>query len=155
MISVWRIDKARRSPEESFSGEGAALQGGRWNQPGTRMVYASGSLSLAAMEKFVHMGDEGRGIKLVSYQIDIPAGLVDELMPEDLPSDWKALAAPRSTMEVGTQWTTAASSPVLKVPSVIIETEHNYLINSVHPDFKRLKISLPKPFQLDPRMWKK
>lgn len=155
MITVWRIDKARRSPEDSFSGEGAALEGGRWNPPGTRIVYAAGSLSLAAMEKFVHLGDEGRSLRFVSYQIGIPSRLrVEELRRLDLPGDWKAVPAPQSTLDIGARWAAEARSPVLKVPSVIIETEHNFLLNPLHLDFKRIRIAPAKPFQLDPRLWK-
>lgn len=119
------------------------------------MVYAAESLSLAAMEKFVHLGDEGRALSLVSYRIDIPADLrIDELKRKDLPTDWKAVPAPQSTKDIGTGWVNKTPSSAFKVPSVIIEAEHNYLLNPLHSDFKRLKISAPEPFPLDPRMWK-
>ena len=36
-------------------GEGARLNGGRWNSPGTTVVYTSGSLALAALENLVHL----------------------------------------------------------------------------------------------------
>jgi RES domain-containing protein len=118
------------------------------------MVYTSETLSLAAMEKFVNEGDEGRIVKLVSYRVDIPSHVrIGELKREHCPKDWKAVPAPRSTMDIGTQWAEGTQSAVLKVPSVVIETEHNFLLNPLHPDFKRLKISPPKPFKFDSRMW--
>ena len=156
MITVWRIDKAKRSKADSFSGQGAAMEGGRWNDPGIRMVYSAETLSLAAMEKFVHMGDEGRSVKFVSYRIDIPAVVrIEELKRSDLPKDWKSFPTPQSTMAIGSNWLKKAHSVVLKVPSVVIETEHNYLFNPLHADFKRLKIHRADPFSLDARMWKK
>ena len=119
------------------------------------MVYTSETLSLAAMEKFVNEGDEGRVVNFVSYRIAIPSHVrIEELKREDLPADWKAVPAPQSTMDIGTNWVEKAHSSVLKVPSVVIETEHNYLLNPIHPDFKRLKISAPKSFEFDSRMWK-
>lgn len=44
--------------------------------------------------------------------------------------------------------------PLMRVPSVIVPEEHNYLINLNHPDFKKLTIHLASPCSFDPRMWK-
>ena len=156
MIPVWRIDKTNRSKQESFSGKGAALEGGRWNKPGALFVYAAETLSLAALEKLVHMGDEGRGLALVSYEIEISSDIkIEELERKRLPHDWKTTPIPQSTQDIGTQWIEKAGSAIFKVPSVIIDTEHNYLLNPLHPDFKRLKISLAKPFRFDDRLRQK
>jgi len=38
-----------------LSGTGAFLYGGRWNKKGIRMLYTSGSLSLAALEIVVNL----------------------------------------------------------------------------------------------------
>ena len=155
MISAWRIDKATRSRESSFSGEGAALAGGRWNHPGARIVYAAEALSLAALEKFIHLGDEGRALKLVSYRIEIPSSVaIEEIKLKGLPDDWLSAPAPRATMDIGTRWARGAHTVVLKVPSAVIEGEYNYLLNPLHPDFKILKISTAQPFEFDARMWR-
>lgn len=155
MIAVWRIDKAKRSRQDSFSGNGAALEGGRWNHPGTRMVYAAETLSLAAMEKFVHMGDEGRSLRFAFYRIDIPADVrIEEVERKELPDDWRKSPVSEGAREIGTRWVVRAHSAVLKVPSVLIATEHNYLLNPLQPDFKRLKMSSPAPFRFDSRLWK-
>ena len=131
------------------------MEGGRWNKPGTRMVYAAETLSLAAIEKFVHMGDEGRSVKLVSYRIDIPADVgIEELKRSELPKDWKSFPTPQSTMAIGSNWVKKAHSVVLKVPSVVIEMEHNYLFNPLHADFNSLRIHHAELFSFDPRMWK-
>lgn len=156
MISAWRIDKALRSGPDVFSGEGGVRCPGRWNRLGTRIVYTTESLSLAAMEKFVHMGDEGRDIKFVSYEVVVPAEVkIRVLKLEDMPPGWKDIPAPRSTMDIGTAWISSSSTAVLKVPSVVIEDEYNFLLNPLHPGFKKIKISSPKPFRFDNRMWDK
>ena len=54
VLQAWRIDKAKRA-KTSFSGAGAALEGGRWNPPDFPMVYLSESLAMAALEKLVHL----------------------------------------------------------------------------------------------------
>ena len=153
MTVVWRLDKATRSQRDSFSGVGAAMEGGRWNRPGTRVVYAAQTLSLAAIEKFVHLGDESRPLSFVSYRIEIPTGVrMESIELRDLPRDWKAVPAPRSTMDIGTDWAKEGRSAVLRLPSVVIETEHNVLLNPLHADFRRLHVTRPTPFRFDLRM---
>lgn len=131
------------------------MEGGRWNHPGTRMVYTADTLALAAIEKFVHLGDEGRTLKFVYYRIDIPAHIrMEERRLQEMPADWKTHPAPQSTMDIGTRWVLDARSSILKLPSITIETGCNYLLNPLHPDFKRIAISSAKPFRFDSRMWK-
>ena len=62
---VWRICKRRRLPD-AFSGIGAEAHGGRWNNKGDRVVYTSTSLSLAALELFVHVAPDYIPVDLVS-----------------------------------------------------------------------------------------
>ncbi len=120
------------------------------------MVYTADTLALGAIEKFVHLGDEGRALRFLYYRIDIPANIrIEELKPQDMPTNWKANPAPRSTMDIGTQWGRDVRSAILKLPSVTIETGCNYLLNPLHPDFKRLVISSAKPFEFDARLWKR
>jgi RES domain-containing protein len=40
------------------------------------------------------------------------------------------------------------------VPSVIIPSERNFVLNPAHADFGRLTILPPQPFSFDSRMWK-
>ena len=61
MTSVWRILKEKYAGA-SFSGDSAALYPGRWNSDGVKMVYTAGSLSLSALELFVHLQNDGLGI---------------------------------------------------------------------------------------------
>lgn len=153
-MDLWRIDSVRRAPD-AFSGEGAYLNGGRWNLPGTRVVYASGSLALAALEKFVHLGPEALEMKFVYFKITVPAGLaVKALSRASLPADWGAVPVPRTAMNVGSAWAKAGVTAVLRVPSTVIPVESDYLINPAHPDFRKLKIAKPSLFCFDPRMWK-
>lgn len=41
---------------------------------------------------------------------------------------------------------------VLELPSVIVRTEPNYLLNPAHPGFQRIKAGKPTPFAFDPRL---
>jgi len=47
-LTAWRITK-REHTRNAFTGEGAREFGGRWNHPGTAVVYTAQSQSLAAL----------------------------------------------------------------------------------------------------------
>lgn len=154
MIAIWRIDKKRHSAS-SFSGEGAALYGGRWNPQGVRVVYASQTLALAALEKFVHLEGVAGGISFVSFRIDVPGSVkIKHVELSQLPKNWRGVPAPAATRELGLNWAKKNETALLRVPSTIIPSEYDYLINPLHADFNSLKISAPSPFSFDPRLWK-
>lgn len=152
MILAWRIAK-RAHAKTAFSGEGARIAGGRWNLPGDVMVYASSTLALAAMETFVHLGEEGLGIAFVYFRIEIPDS-VTIARCERAPRGWRAEPPREASMRYGSAWLRAGRSAVLDVPSAIVQVERNLLLNPLHPDFAKLVISRPKPFAFDSRMWK-
>ena len=56
MIAAWRLSKTRYAGT-AFDGEGARLNGGRWNSVGTRVAYASASIALATLEVLVGLQD--------------------------------------------------------------------------------------------------
>ncbi len=57
-----------------------------------------------------------------------------------------------TTREIGTKWATEKRSAVLAVPSVVIPSELNFVLNPEHPDFKRIRIASPIDFDFDPRL---
>jgi RES domain-containing protein len=69
-----------------------------------------------------------------------------------LPTDWRNNPAPESLKEIGSDWIAASRFAVLRVPSVIVQTEWNYLINSSHKDFQQIKIQWDHEFSLDHRL---
>ncbi len=155
MILAWRLDKASRTTAASFSGAGAQLAGGRWNHPGIAAVYASESLALAALEKFVHIQPEATRLALVAYKLEIPESVdIERLDVEKLPPDWREQPAARGTKDLGTVWLRAGRNAILKVPSAIVPAENNFLINPAHPHFRRIKIHPAQAFGFDTRMWK-
>jgi RES domain-containing protein len=84
----------------------------------------------------------------------IPVSLDEQLIEiaKHLPADWRQLPAPPSTREFGTQWVRQARSPVLQVPSLVVDGEFNYVLNPRHADFGQLKIGAPESFSFDPRL---
>ena len=154
MIQAWRLDKAKHA-KEAFSGEGARRVSGRWHHQGVPVVYASESLALSVLEKFVHLGFDASHIKLAYFKIEIPDSVaVEKLKTADLPDDWTAEPPRDSTKNIGSLWAKEARTAVLRVPSVLVPKSWNYLLNPSHRDFKKIRIGDPLPFDFDARMWK-
>jgi RES domain-containing protein len=155
-MNAWRLVRKRRLPD-AFTGEGARLGGGRWNHVGTPVVYVSETLSLSALELFIHFTrkDIKLSKSLLAVPVEIPDGLkVIEVSIKSLSSDWRVSPPSNSTKNIGTEWAQKGSSPVLRVPSAVIPDECNLLLNPKHGDFLKIKIGKPQPFRLDERMWK-
>lgn len=153
MLIVWRLVTARLA-DTAFSGEGARLYGGRWNRKGVPLVYAAGSQSLAMLEMLVQ--DEPLRARYVMIRVRIPREVrIRYLKIGDLPHDWRDLAAREQLQKIGTEWARKRTGAVLSVPSAVIPSESNYLLNPLHPDFKRIEIGKPEAFVTDVRLLKK
>lgn len=150
MRQAWRIVREKHAAT-AFTGEGAAVAGGRWNSRGCRVVYASGSASLAALETLVHLNPLIR-FRYVVFPIEFDEHLVEKVLPEALPADWRDEPPPPSTKRLGDQWVKEARSAVLELPSIIIPGESNYLLSTSHPDFTTIAIGKPELFTFDPRL---
>jgi RES domain-containing protein len=151
VTTAWRIVKARHAAN-AFDGEGASLEGGRWNAPGSPMVYTAGSAALAALEMLVHLG---RGATLPAYVLIACAfddTLVSRLDRSRLPAHWRSYPAPPELQLLGGEWLKRGTSPVLEVPSAVIPGEPNYLLNPRHRDFASITLSPPEPFEFDLRL---
>jgi RES domain-containing protein len=55
---------------------------------------------------------------------------------------------------IGERWLREPTSAVLSVPSFVIPTERNLILNPTHAYFARLVINRSEPFSFDPRMGK-
>jgi RES domain-containing protein len=152
VIRCWRLVKEKHA-STAFSGMGARLAGGRWNLAGDAAVYVSGTLSLAALELFVHLGPRSTAaFGLVGIPVEIPAQLISE--PPSLPKNWRAQPPPSTTRILGSEWLRSGESCVLGVPSAIVPVENNFVLNPAHPDFSAIEIGEAQTFSFDPRMWK-
>jgi len=150
MLTVWRLITARFA-KSAFSGEGARLYGGRWNRKGVPLVYTAASQSLAMLEMLVQ--DEPLRARYVMIEARIPKGTtLDRIKLEELPADWRDIAAREKLQAIGTRWAKKRSAAVLAVPSAVIPAETNYLLNPLHPDFRRIKIGKPRKFETDLRL---
>ena len=151
-MQVWRLTSARYA-DSAFDGEGARLFGGRWNPEGVAVVYTAAHLSLAILEQLVHLRPNRKLAPQVVLTADIPDDIaVEELRPDDLPDDWRTVSGHDGLREIGAGWAERADSAILSVPSVVVPCERNLVVNPRHPDFQRIHIGEPAPFDFDPRL---
>lgn len=151
MPTAWRIVKSAQAAT-AFDGEGARLHGGRWNSPGTPMVYTSHTQSLAALELLIHLQASHLLLSYSSIPANFDSALVQLLDRANLPADWRSSPAPPPLQEIGDRWVAEARSVVLQVPSTIVPSEPNFLFNPGHPDFDQVAIGSPTAFEFDPRL---
>lgn len=151
-MRAWRIAARVHA---ALDGEGARLYGSRWTPRGRPAVFVSATLSLAALERFVHTDPDLEPDDLLSLAVDIPDKVaIDAVDLAKLPANWRTYPAPPALASIGEAWLDGARSAVLSVPSVIIPHEPNYVLNPLHEHFALVKVHPPETFSFDPRMWR-
>lgn len=150
MLSVWRITTSAFA-RSAFSGEGARLYGGRWNSEGIPLVYAAASQSLALLEMLVQ--DQPLRAHYVVIEARIPARVaIHRVGIDSLPPSWRDFGAREDLRAIGAEWARKRATAVLRVPSVIVPDESNYLLNPLHPDFRRIVVGKPVVVETDLRL---
>ncbi len=105
------------------------------------------------METFVHLGEDAARLDYVYFEIAIPDTV--HIRPLTFkPRGWREEPPGPTSQRVGDRWLRANASALLEVPSVIIPTETNLVLNPAHRDARKLRIRAFRPFQFDSRMWK-
>ena len=141
---VYRISKTKYAND--LSGEGSRLNGGRWNHISIPCVYTSESIALAVLEFTVNVDINLLPDSLSIVTVQIPYKGIMEFGIKDLPDNWREIPAPIETKDFGSDLVKSLSYPVLKIPSVVIPDEHNYILNPLHKESKNFKIISIKDF---------
>lgn len=134
-----------------FDATGSMIAPGRWNTPGSPLIYTSQHYSTALLEKLVH--GSGRLPPNQHYvEITIPSGTSYEILSQPTLPGWDSMPATVSKA-FGEEWWLKRRSAVLLVPSVVARLENNILINPAHPQFPSLSASLHQPVFWDRRLF--
>jgi len=151
--TLWRLTK-RSYADSAFSGEGARLYGGRFNPPGTPVVYTAESLALAVVEMLTTLPSYQHLQAYVYIRVDLPERQreVSELTPADLPDGWDQRPPGAPSQRKGQEWIEAKEMLACAVPSVVIPHSWNVLLNPAHPAMDELEIDEPEAFPVDERL---
>jgi RES domain-containing protein len=148
---VYRISNCKYI--DDLSGQGAALYGGRWNSEGVYLLYTAGSGSLAMLESLVHFGGRIIG-DYCQVVLQLPDEAIKEIPGHQLPLNWREHPPPDLLKAWGDQFSEEGSYLALKVPSVLVPQEFNYLLNPSHPAFKKIKVVTQDIVRIDERLLK-
>ncbi len=122
----------------TLSASGAA---GRWASVGKMVIYCAESIPLAFLENMVRRQGVGFNHDYKTVIIELPDDLgIQVVSSQELTEGWRALKAYSICQQTGDKWYNEMKFPVLKVPSAVLPSSNNYVINSLHPDFRRVKI---------------
>lgn len=146
-LHLYRVCRAAHA---RLDGRGASLAGGRWNSPGRAVVYMAQSVALAVLENLVHMSRQ-----------DFPSGyvIVGAVLPDGLSILAEASVRFAAGLHdaqppvIGNYWFDRKLSLALRVPSVVVPGEWNYLLNPAHPEFDRIVTARPIVFEFDSRLF--
>ncbi len=128
---VYRL--AREKYANSLFSSGVA---NRWNRNGQHVIYCSENISLCALELLAHTN----GIRPAGPFRLMRIEIIEPVMPyimglTNLPENWHHLSAYAYTQKTGSDWYDSLEALCMRVPSAIVPSEQNYVINTLHHDF--------------------
>lgn len=128
---------------------------GRWNEAGRKVIYCAESIALAFLENMVRRQGVGFNDDFKTMILEIPDDLKIQIVTaDDLPDGWRKFTDYSKCQPIGNSWYDAGAIPILKVPSAVLPESFNYVINSLHPDFKKIKLAKVTDFIPDERIEK-
>jgi RES domain-containing protein len=151
MAVYFRLVQARWA-DSAMTGEGARLAGGRWNPAGLPAVYLAESRALAALEVLVHAPRELLALDWRIFEVEVPDDRIETADLGRLPGDWRNLPSSVGARRFGEAWLRRGGALALRLPSAIIPEESAILVNPLHRDISRTRVSKPKAFHFDSRL---
>lgn len=151
VLHGWRLIQPQHL-KTAFDGEGASINGGRWNHIGFPAVYTGVCASVTVVEVFVHLEIaelQKAPFSIISFSLNVPA--FTRIDRSSLPENWRKDPPPQSIPDMGTKWLQEAKTPVLIVPSATVPQDDMYVLNPKHPELK-ITIESTESFLFDPRM---
>lgn len=157
-MRAWRIYPhtaayAQAPGFDPLDGAGSREAANRWNNAGHPVIYASATLSLAALESLANLGLPHEFGEHTFLEIELADDMeeVSLEMTLRLREDASANDPEEHTRAFGSTWLKEQRSLALLVPSFVLPYERNVLINPLHPKATSLKILRKEYVRLDQR----
>jgi RES domain-containing protein len=148
---VWRV-----SNYASLEGLGGLKASGRWHTRGRPVVYCATNPAAALLEILVHLEIDVEDVP-ATYKFLMISGPDDPWLSqhvdrEALPAGWEDDGA--LTRSIGDSWLKSTESALLWVPSKIVPSTYNVLLNPLHPDSRAFRIASVTDHPFDRRLVK-
>lgn len=151
-MQLYRITRTHFAND--LTGNGARLYGGRWNSEGRFALYAAATRALALLETMAHSSmalllDGDFSLITLEVSDEIPFQAIEA---STLPPGWNAWNYLRKTRSTGDAFLQEGIHLLLRVPSVLVPEENNWVLNPLHPLMKQVKVVNIRPLVLDNRL---
>lgn len=135
---LYRIAKSKQRATD-LSGMGAYKFGGRWNNPGSYLLYTSENSSLAYLENLVHFDPDiiPPQLYILGIEVNVDASLIYTPRDSAYPKDWMKLGN-LANKRLGDQWMRDAKYLGIRVRSAVNPKEFNCLLNPLFPYYHDL-----------------
>ena len=146
MTILWRVSQHR-----DLKGTGGLRAPGRWHERGQAVVYLAENPAGALLETCVHTSanDVPPHYTLLEIAVDETIA-IETFDPSVLPRDWTQRV--EITRELGSTWLREATAALLRVPSAIVTSTFNMILNPLHSDAGRLRIQSAVRYPFDTRI---
>lgn len=144
---VFRIAHKKYAQNLSVSG-----LSGRWNSDGKLVLYTSENISLALLENMIYRAGCGFNNDYKIMVMEVLSEKIEKIDLRSLPENWRKLEAYSELQEIGDLWYEQQKNLILKVPSSILPENFNIILNTVHPDFKKVKLIDVLDYEPDARL---
>ena len=145
---VYRLTTGKDTKD--ISGTGAKIYGGRWNPVGLAALYTSEFISLEILEILIRTTKNTYPYSYELTSFEIPDSGIYQVQLKKLKPEWKYDL--KYTQGIGEDFLIGNQTLCVKVPSAIVPQENNFLLNPLHPDFKKVKLIQSELLDLDKRL---
>lgn len=114
---------------------------GRWNSKGNKVLYSAESIALAFLENMIRRKGNGFNDEFKIMIIEVPKRPgITYINAGKLEPGWRNSENYSRCQTVGDEWYGACKNLLLKVPSAVLRESFNYVTNSEHSDYKKVKL---------------
>jgi RES domain-containing protein len=149
-VTLWRV-----SNHESLDGIGGMYAGGRWHSKGQLVLYCSEDPSTALLETLVHIEIDAEDRPENFHVLKIESGKpvsTEHVKLEKAGPGWREDLT--FTRPIGDEWLSSRRFLLLEVPSVLVPERRNFLLNPVHPEMKKMRITARYSHPFDSRFFR-
>ena len=152
-MRVWRFHNRRY---QALDATGAAINGGRWNQRGHPVLYASASFAGGLLELLAHATHPRvPPVNHVAALLVVPDDAGTVVLDPPYPPGWDDLDDYGVSQELASAWAATGAALCLDVPSVAgAPIERNVVINARHPRFPEVMVETTVDPLYDLRVWR-
>ena len=138
-MRLYRIVKTQHAYD--LTGLGAKINGGRWNHEGVPCIYLSESRALSVLEYIAHTGLKTLPPSLSFATFEVPEHSMRSLSLSELPANWLQRPHSNENRDLGSSLLTETGYLLIKLPSLIINQEFSFVLNTLHPLINSVKIT--------------